>query len=433
MKKISVLLSIAVILILLISCDGSIFSGSGSTLSSVRDWANYKSFGIGSIGISNRTTTSDSGFNLVGFKEDGSIEVLAYDDESGNRVKKTLYVVAFVDYDRFAFVVFSQDPQSTVLTNEDLHYIVALGGEYFGNADTYLIDKHTGNLYLLDDRVGTFQVTEGNAWEITENFYAMDYTAYTGTVGLKKFKIDSNDQLVIETLPGWEKYSDIMMDRFQNTYYKYNEVSYILTNNGQLNTVPIDGGKGLHLGLNGIMYYGNSTGMDPSEETIQAYNELGNLTISSFVPQGLGITDLLFNKKPLVRTTLDSIYWNSGVIYCVHFLDTSKMQYELRSFTVSTQENVALCGNYLVWLDNANIQTLNLDTDVVGEITMVNGSNSVFIEELLSGGDGKVYFYGQDQQRNQIEGLLTPELDYSFISTPYTQSKNSIIYISPIL
>jgi len=434
MKKTWILVMLVTIILLMLfaSCDGNIFSASAGTLSSVRNWANYESFGIGSSGLGSRTSTSNSGFYLVGFKADGSIEVLAYDDDTGNKVKRTLYVVAFVDYDRFAFAVFSQEPQNTVLTNEDLHYIVALGGEYFGNADTYLIDKFTGNLYLLNDRVGTFQVTEGKAWENVGTFFAMDYTAYTGTTGLKKFTIDSNDQLVIETLPGWEKYSEIKMDRYQNTYYKYNGVSYILTSSGQLNTIPIDGGKGLHLGLNGIMYYSNNTGMDPSEGTIQAFNEFGNLAISSFVPQGLGITDFLLNKKPLVHTTLDSVYWH-GAIYCAHFLDSSKLQYELRSFTASTQENVAMCGSYLVWLDNAKIQTLNLTTDVVGEIAMVNGINSVFVEEIFNGGDGKVYFYGQDQKRNKIEGLLTPELDYTFIATPYTQSKNSIVYISPIM
>lgn len=420
-------------LILLNSCDGHIFLQSDSTLSSVRNWANYKSFGIGSIGIGNRTTTSDSGFNLVGFKENGSIEVLSYDDESGNRVKKTLYVVAFVDYDRFAFAVFSQDPQSTVLTNEDLHYIVALGGEYFGNADTYLIDKHTGNLYLLDDRVGTFQVTEGNAWEIAENFYAMDYTAYTGTVGLKKFKIDSNGQLVIETLPGWEKYSEIMMDRYQNTYYKFNGVTYVLSSNGRLSVVPVENGKGLHLGFNGIMYFGNSTGMDTSQATIKEYDYSGNLVNSTFVPQGLSLPELSRTVSPFIRSDLNEIYWQSGTLVWVHFTDSDKLVYKLDKFTSPTKENIALCGDYLVWLNNAKIQTLNLVTEVASEIDMANGSNSVYVEELLKGGDGKVYFYGQDQQRNKIEGLLTPELDYTFSATPYTQSKNSIVYISPIL
>lgn len=430
MKKIEIGL-IIVLIAFVTGCDGNI-STSGDAFSNltVKDWESYSSFGVGIPNSGSREINSETGYELVGFRADGSIEALKYDDKSGKEVSTTLYVGAFVDYERFAFAVLSLNPYSYVLTNEDLDYIVALGGDYF-YGDEYLIDKQSGKFYFLGDKVGTFQINNGRAWEVGGVFYAMDYTAYTGTSGLKVFRINNSLQLEVETRLG-EDYSEVRVDRYQNTFYNSNGVTYVLSSENRLNVVPSESGKGLYQGFNGIVYYDSYLGMNHSVSNTQYYNEAGNLVETDFVPQALGVTEAIRFTRPLIHTDIDYIYWYENDIYWVHFTDSEKFQYEVRTFASNTKENITICGSYLVWVNNTIIQTLSLATGVTGSISMVNGSDSVFIEELSRGGDGKIYFSGTDQNRSSIEGVLNNDLTYNFEAIPYSQNSSSIIYISPI-
>lgn len=420
MKKSYVyLLIIFIAIFAFIGCEGSfgLNSGNAHALASVNNWENYKSFGVGTTNSGSRVISSENGYELVGVRKDGSIEALTYDDKTGKKVSATLYVGAFVDYNRFALVVLSLRPYGYVETNEDLNTIVALGGDYY-YGDSYLIDKQTGKLYLLDEKVGTFQINDGCAWEAGGIFYAMEYG---GSGGLKIFRIDNNLQLTVETFMG-EEYRNVRTDRYENMFYTTNGVTYVLSLEGRLNVVPSERGKNLYQGFNGIIYYGQN----------HCYDASGNLVETSFAPQQLYMSEYLRHKIPLVNTDIDYIYWHSNEIYWVHFLDSDKIQYEVKKFPSSTKENITICGGYLVWLSDAQIKVLDLLTGATGKISLVNGSDSVYVDKLSRGGDGLVYFSGLDQNRNTIEGVLNTDLTYSFEATPYSKNRSSIVYISPI-
>lgn len=373
----------------------------------------------------------------MGFKEDGSIELLSFDNASGNKVKTKFYVVVFLDYERFAFTVLSRESYHEVLTNDKINYVHALGADYFANMDTYLIDKTTGKFYYLDEKVGVFQVYNPIAWEVNETFYAMDYLGWGGntpaSVGLKSFKINNYKQLVIETHLKGETFTEPWADRYGNIYYKNNNSTYVLSKNNRLNLVPSDNNKQLQIGFNGIMYFEEYLGMDHSHTTSQYYDEEGTLSDTNFVPQGLYKTDYIIRTQlPILHFSEDTFYWYNDYIYWVHFTNTDKTQYELFSYPSESKESITVGGDYLFWLDNTVIQTLHLSTKDAGTLPIKNGEDTVFVEKLIGGGDGKVYFSGKDQSLSKIEGSINTDLSYTFKSSPYTNDQSSIIYISPI-
>lgn len=412
-----------------LGCDGnfSLFSGDAHSVAAIKNWGNFHSLGINGTG--SRGFDSETGYKLVGIKSDGSIEALIYDDDKGKEVTKSLYVGIYVDYGRFALVLLSPQPFNYLLTNKELSNLVAFGGDYFNDGDPYLLDKETGKFYYLDDRIGVIQLyDQGNslAWEIGNTFYALSYTAWEGTSGMKAFRIQDNGQLAVETIH-LESYDDVRTDRYGNTFFKSNGVRYILTTENQLNTVPNSGGESFYFGFNNIAYY-----IDYDDEVAYCYNESGDLFEPLFVPKSFMNMSLLPKKIPIFKDDYDAIYWEWGTVYWVHFTDNEKMQYELNSFNISTDGNITICGDHLIWLEDAEIQTLHWQTGVFDTIILINGSNTVFVNEIIAGGDGKVYFSGVDQQRNTINGVLNDDLTYNFESTAYSHNSSSIVYISPV-
>lgn len=430
MRKVSVLLAILIFTTVILSCDGSLslFSGDAHSVETIRNWGNFNSLGIRAASTGNRASDSATGYKLVGIRTDGSIESIQYDDSKGKEVTKSLYVGIFVDYDRFALVLLSPTPFNYLLTNSELSYIHAFGGNYFNDGDPYILDKKTGKFYLLDDRIDVIQLYEqGNsiAWEIGNTFYALSYTSWTGTSGLKAFRAESSGQLAVETIQ-LENYENVRADRYGNIYYTSSGVTYILSTTNQLNIVPTSNGY-IYWGLNNIAYYF-------SNNNTFYYNESGNLIGSSFIPPRDGVISYLLNKFPNYRTADDIFYWGGSNVYRVHFTDPTKTEYEFHTINLSsnTNGNIAICGDYLVYLSDAEIQILDWQADITNTISLENNGNTVFVNMIKQGGDGKVYFTGIDQQRNAITGVLDEDLSYSFESTPYIQNISSIVYLSPV-
>lgn len=430
-KHLSVIL-IFFLLLLLISCDGSIFGP--NVLGSINNWESFTSFGVGSSEIRSRGSRSESGYRLIGFKEDGSVEPLAFKSQSGGTVKSKLYLVAFLDYDRYAFIVLDQSPHHEVLTNQTLNYIHALGGDYFGDMATYLIDKKTGKLYQINHKVDVFLVSERNAWETNGVFYAVNYhSEWNNTYpdpGLRAFSITENGQLKIQTFLHNEDFSEPWADRFGNILYKSHNSYYVLSKDNRIKLITSQEHQ-LYRGFNGILYFSETTPDSPSAD-VKYINENGDLTSAEYVPPNLSSVGNFVYQFPALIHKANRFYSTGITISWLKYLDEERMEYEWDTYPVITDGSIGSGGDYVFWIENATIQTLNTITKEVSTIPMKNGADDVYVEKLFQGGDGKVYFYGKDQSRAKIEGILSEDLTYTFKTTPYSNNHDSIMYISPI-
>ena len=370
MKKLSVLVAILISLTVFFSCDGdfSLFSGDTHSIATIKNWGNFKSLGIRETYSGNRALGSPDGYKLVGIKTDGTIEAIKYDDNKGKEVTKSLYVGIYVDYGRFVLVLLSPTPFHYLFTNKELNYIHAFGGNYFNDGDPYILDKETGKFYLLDNRINVIQLYEQGksiAWEIGNTFYALTYPAWAGTIGLKAFRIEPSGKLAIKTIQ-LENYDNVRTDRYGNTFYDSNGVTYVLSSDNRLNIVPTSNEERFYFGLNNIAYYSNNRGTS-------RFGEFGNLVESSFIPPRDSITSNLLYKSPNYRNGDDVLYWISNTVYWVHFTDPTKIQYEFHTFPLSsnTNGNIAICGDYLVWLSDARIQTLDWQAGITDRKSVV--------------------------------------------------------------
>lgn len=422
MKFLKPSIVIFLILTILVSCSEP---ETTPVLSAIHNYSSYKAIGAG---VSSNDTSSRSVGNsegkLLGQKEDGTIEVITFDDENGVEQKQTYYLSSFTATENFCFLGYSQYSSNYI----DDHW-------FYSSYINYLLDKRNGKLYLLNKENG-FSDNLNIGAEANEK--VLCFTRIDNKDGLYFLSVVNNllkVELIVDydTIPFIGAYGSIS-DRLGNIGID----RYLITKNGKLKLISEE----FELNTNGYFYNRSIEG--PWDKTI---DENGQFSPADFCPTTwLG----KFNEDEYVLNTKhddSSFYywfydydWDTDTQYStinkLTWLDEEHINYSVSCYRKFPH---IYKGVYITYYFNSVGKVLYIADDL-SIITFYDAINEEY-QDVLSLDNvirikghykdkfGNVVITYVDNDLNTINLYIDTDGNYS---TSFTPPEYIIKYLSPI-
>lgn len=454
-KLLSIFISILVVG--LFSCsdnsDDKIESENIKRLSAVHNFTKYKAIGAGVPSGASRSvrTAETSGARLVGQNENGTIEVVTFDDESGAEKNQTYYLSQFTATDNFCFMGFSEY-SSTNIESKSL----------YTHGINYMLDKRTGKMYPIEFE-NSFDIgAESNGKVICGTTVDKKKGIYFYSVENNLLKIE----LIVDydTLPieGYVLRQKCIVDRYENAIIggesKGNQIAYYIVcgKSGKVKKINSD----LNPNINGI-FYDSYTESEISSEL----DENGDLIPVSFRPdvfirydqdtkliRGNGFGHCVFDTK----ITDDEFYfWDTytdgteyteksgyqpiyyGAIAKITFTDSEhiKYKYEYAATFPSRYKGVDYpeyyfdsVGKVLYISDDLSVITF-LDVMKNEYTDVLSLDNVMRVKSVEKDEYGNVVITYIDNNLNTVNYYIDTDGNYS---TSFTKPEFIVKYISPI-
>lgn len=400
----------------------------------IHNFSTYKGIGVGTsnfyVNRKGRSIYSDDDLKLIGQKEDGSIEIITFDDETGIEHAQTYHLSCYTDRASFIFLGFSEYKVS-VIESDNL----------YSHTINYLLDKKNGNLYSLEFEDSMFDIGPEYEGKVLVG------TKINGIQGMYFCSIE-NEMLKIELIADYDtipvqSYSIRLksnVDRYGNFFINESSaVQYIVTKNGKIKKVSND----LYLCINGIYY--NS--FDSSNIT-HWIDENGNYITASYIPNTF-ISKMLPTEYLLGSTSNDLVCYKWEDIYDwttekqmiaigkITFENSSKLNYTY-SLDSSSYENkyketyISYCfnntGKVIFISDDLSVVTiLNVTTGEYKDI--ISLSDVLRIKSTTKDKYDNIVISYVDNDLNTINYYIDTDGNYS---TSFKEPEYIVKYISPI-
>ena len=436
------------IVVLFLSCDGSVKSGYPQSLTIGNDWDRIKAVGAlaysetsHSRSMSGATLNDDAVFIAV--DEDGLIEDIILLDGNGDNVLEGKIVSYYKQRNRFDFVNIQSPDNPNYWPFDD--WVHTPDDD---DALLFVVDKSTGKFYLLNGSTSQKWFTDGpETYEYGNTFLSLivSWDNNSVPIGFHKFTFNEDGTLTVETYRTRDITDNVWLDRFGNIFYDHytedknggfnlNGTTYsvtevkIISSEGKENAFKFSDGYEIKVGYNDISY------LFKEGESVKFFAENGQLVEPDYIPSSFKYMNRRDEKS--IRKGLCDYYieqipsWGESGVQRVVFKDEQRIEYECSNtyyFPIDAVYGIA--GDCFCYFDDNMVTIVDFDSQERNSYPILTEKGDTVIVTMLTEGiRGNFNFQGR-ANGVPVSGYIMPSGNYYF--TGNAVDFDSVI-ISPV-